>query len=218
MQLYDEATQDLLTSVNDSNRDSVLCAVTALVLGFFETMSPLSSHRRVHVAGSRALIRECGWTSKTPGLGGACFRISISAELLNCVRYNWSLSWDPNTWGVDMDMDHCHAPSGSSEDFWSHRILYICAKVVIFQASLCQSLGLSNDAARAQHNDRFQEWGLYSSWCDHWEKSVPKSMAPLGYLQPWQTNSKSAFPEVMWVPVHLGLRIICTSTDFFQDS
>jgi hypothetical protein len=197
IQLYDEATQDLLHSIHDSNRDSVLCTVSALVLGFFETMSPPSSHRRAHIAGSRALIRECGWTAKTPGLSGACFRLSISAELLNCVRYNWSLSWDPNTWGVDMDIGHSHAPSGISEELWSHRILYICAKAVVFRAS-CQSQGLSNDAVgTTQLNDRFQEWSLLNGWCDHWEKSAPRSMAPVGYLQPWQTNSKSEFPEVM---------------------
>ncbi|OQD84955.1 hypothetical protein PENANT_c011G09810 [Penicillium antarcticum] len=197
MQLYDEATQDLLNCIHDSNRDSVLCAATALALGFFETMSPLSSHRRAHIAGSRALIRECGWTSKTPGLGGACFKISISAELLNCIRYNWSLSWDPNTWGIDMNMDHCHAPSESSEDAWSYRIFYICAKVVIFQASF-RSQYLSNNATGAtQLNDQFQEWSLYNNWCENWEKSAPRSMAPLGYLQSWQTNSKSAFPEIM---------------------
>ncbi|KAJ5747282.1 uncharacterized protein N7511_008978 [Penicillium nucicola] len=197
MQLYDEATQDLLNSVHDSSRDSVLCAVVALVLGFFETMSPPSSHRRAHIAGSRALIRECGWTSKTPGLGGACFRISIGTEILNCVRHNWSLSWDPNSWAINMDTNHYHASNGNNDDLWFHRIFYICAKVVIFQASF-HSQRLSNDSTGAtQLNDRYQEWDLYNGWCDNWEKSTPRSMAPLGYLQPWQTDSNSAFPGIL---------------------
>ncbi|CRL29285.1 Fungal transcriptional regulatory protein, N-terminal [Penicillium camemberti] len=192
---YDAATRDLLNAIHDPNRDSVLCATAALALGFSETMHTRSKHNGDHNAGSRALIRECGWTAKTPGLGGACFRISVSAELLNCMRYNWILSWDPNTWGVNMDMDHSQATSGGNQDLWHHRILYIFARVMTFQTSSRSSHGLSDDSARAiQPND--QEWITHNRWCEQWAKYIPRSLVPLGHLQPWQTSSNSVFPEI----------------------
>lgn len=198
--LYDEATRALLNAVHDSNRDSVLCAIVAVVLGFSESLTPLSMQHGDHIAGSRALIQECGWTAKTPGLGGACFRISISAELLSCVHHNWTLSWDPDTWGVDIDMDDVQANIGGNHDVWHHRILYICAKALILGSSLLQSQHLSDHGARAdQLNNLFQEWALYTRWCDQWEKLIPRSLVPLGYLQPWQNVSKSVFPEVWYV-------------------
>ncbi|KAJ5817898.1 hypothetical protein N7447_007906 [Penicillium robsamsonii] len=194
---YDDATRDLLNAMHDPNRDSVLCATAALALGFSETMPTSSRHNGDHRAGSRALIRECGWTAETPGLGGACFRISVGAELLNCMRYNWTLSWDPNTWGVNMDMDQSHATNGGNQDIWHHRILYIFAKVITFQASSGQSHGLGDDAARTIQHDH--EWMIHNRWCDQWAKSIPRSLVPLGHLQPWQTGSNSAFPEVWLV-------------------
>ncbi|KAJ5178027.1 uncharacterized protein N7500_000726 [Penicillium coprophilum] len=194
---YDEATRDLLNAIHDPNRDSVLCATVALALGFSETMPASSRHDGDHRAGSRALIRECGWTAKTPGLGGACFRISVSAEMLNCLRYNWTLSWDPNTWGVNMDMDLSQATNGGNQDIWHHRILYIFAKIMTSQASSRQSHDLGDDAARAIHQNH--EWIIHNKWCDQWAKSIPRSLVPLGHLQPWQTSSNSAFPKVWLV-------------------
>ncbi|CAP95451.1 Pc21g05540 [Penicillium rubens Wisconsin 54-1255] len=192
---YDAATRDLLDAVRDPNRDSVLCATAAIALGFSETMPSQPRHTGDHSAGSRALIRECGWTAKTPGLGGACFRISISAELLKCMRYNWTLSWDPDTWGVNMDMDHPDATNWGNQDLWHHRILYIFAKVMSLPASSGPSHSLDDDSARAiQLNDH--EWITHDRWCEQWAKSIPRPLAPLGHLQPWQTTSKSVFPEV----------------------
>lgn len=199
---YDAATRDLLNAIHDPNRDSVLCATAALALGFSETMQNGSRHNGEHSAGSRALIRECGWTAKTPGLGGACFRMSVSAELLNCMRYNWTLSWDPNTWGVNMDMDHSQATNGGNQDLWHHRILYIFARVMTFQVSSRSSHRLSDDVARAiQPND--QDWITHNRWCEQWAKSIPRSLVPLGHLQPWQTSSNSVFPEVWYVLYYL---------------
>ncbi|KAJ5782845.1 transcriptional regulator family: Fungal Specific TF [Penicillium paradoxum] len=196
MRYYNEATQDLLNSMHDENRDSVLCATVALALGFYETMSIQLKNSRNHIAGSRALIRECGWSAKTPGLGGACFRISLSAELLNCLRHNWTLSWDPHTWGINMDIDYVQGLNGGNQDLWYHRILYTFAKVLNFQASSRSSYEFGNEDVASNMQLNEQEWMLYNRWCDQWMKSIPRSLAPLGYLQPWQTSSKSGFPEV----------------------
>lgn len=194
---YDSATQDILNAVHDPTRDSVLCATTALVLGIYETMSPRSTCPMNHIAGSRALIRECGWTAKTHGLGGACFWTSVCMELLICLRHNWAVSWNPDTWDVNMDMDHMH----NAEQVWLHRMLYICSKIANFRLSVRQLSGADGHAIHT--SGLFQEWNLYNSWCDQWAKFVPRSMIPLGYLQPWQNNSKSAFPTVWYVIIFL---------------
>ncbi|CAL5870579.1 uncharacterized protein PFLUO_LOCUS4818 [Penicillium psychrofluorescens] len=193
---YDSATQDILNAVHDPTRDSVLCATTALVLGIYETMSPRSTCPMNHIAGSRALIRECGWTAKTHGLGGACFWTSVCMELLICLRHNWAVSWNPDTWDVNMDMDHMH----NAEQVWLHRMLYICSKIANFRLSVRQLSGADGHAIHT--SGLFQEWNLYNSWCDQWAKFVPRSMIPLGYLQPWQNNSKSAFPTVWLISGH----------------
>ncbi|KAJ5619966.1 hypothetical protein N7510_003950 [Penicillium lagena] len=187
---YDSATRDILNAVHDPNRDSVLCATTALVLSIYETMSSRSTNPMNHIAGSRALIRECGWTAKTQGLGGACFWTSVCMELLSCLHHNWAVSWNPDTWHVNMDMDHMHHP----EQVWLQRMLYICSKIANFRRSVRQSPGADGHAIHT--SGMFQEWSLYTNWCDQWAKLVPRSMMPLGYLQPWQSNSKSAFPTV----------------------
>ncbi|KAJ5327501.1 transcriptional regulator family: Fungal Specific TF [Penicillium brevicompactum] len=192
-----EATEALSGAIHDPSRDSVLCATIAMVLGFSASMSPHSMRWEDHLAGSRALIRECGWTAKTPGLGGACFRISISAEILSCVRHNWALSWNPDTWGVDIDMENAQSNMSGGHDLWHHRILYICAKVLMLRTCLRQNQNMGEEVTGENGlTDLFQEWVLYSRWCDQWEKSVPRALVPLGYLQPWQAKSKSVFPEV----------------------
>lgn len=196
---YEAATHDLLNAVHDPNRDSVLCTTVALVLSAYELMNPQcpqSSSSGNHIAGSRALIRECGWTAKTPGLGGACFWISVSMELLSCLQHNWSLSWNPDTWGVDMNMDQVQ-PFWKGEDQWLHRIIYICAKVANFRVSVQHRLSSNDPSSRsAQLDEAVQEWNHYSAWCEQWITSIPRSMKPLSHMQPWQADSKSVFPSI----------------------
>jgi hypothetical protein len=199
---YSEATRQLLTAMHHPYRDSVLCATTALALGFFETMSSHMTHNSQHSAGSRALIRECGWTSETPGLGGACFRISVSAELLECMRHNWTLAWDPDTWGINMQMNHAQDTNESRQDIWYHRILYAFAKVVAFRASSRQPQGFEGDNPGAAMELKEREWARYNGWCVQWADSVPRSLVPLGYLLQWPTNSE-VFPEILYVCDHL---------------
>jgi len=195
---YEAATQDLMSAMQDPNRDSVLCAVASLALSVFEALSPKQAQTN-HIMGSRALIHECGWTAKTSGLGGACFWISVGMELLSCLHHGWTLSWDPDTWGVDMDMAHIHS-LGKGEDIWFHRILYICAKIANFRVSKQQLLSSTGSSMNtAQFHDTMQEWNLYSAWGDQWEQSIPQSMKPLGHLQPWQTGSRSSFPTIWYV-------------------
>lgn len=196
---YDAATQDLMMALHDPNRDSVLCTTIALILGYFEMMSPQPASKVNHIPGSRALIHECGWTARTPGLGGACFWNSVGMELLGCLQHRWPISWKPDAWGVDMDMDQVQ-PIWKGEDIWLHRIIYICAKVqdLLVSVRQIQSLGDST-APDSQLNDALQEWNQCKVWCDQWFHTLPRSMKRLGHVQPWQTDTHSSFPKIWYV-------------------
>ncbi|KAJ9304985.1 transcriptional regulator family: Fungal Specific TF [Paecilomyces variotii] len=193
---YNIVSRQLLTCLQDPDRDTVLCATTAVILNVYEVMCEKAMQRMNHIAGARALIKECRWDAKTPGIGGACFWLNVGMELLSCLHFNWKMAWDPDTWGVDMNMSLVPGGITGDEELWTHRIVYICAKIANFRSSVPQFQGPDRVAHDIRISQRCQEWNTYKSWCDEWAKNVPRSMMPLGYLQPWQTNSKSSFPEV----------------------
>ncbi|KAJ5106883.1 hypothetical protein N7456_003558 [Penicillium angulare] len=189
---YLVATQDLLHAMQDPNRDSVLCATAALILSTYEVMCPQSVMK--HIAGSRALIRECGWTAKTPSLGGTCFWISVTMELLSCLDKGWPLSWDPDTWGVDMNMTQ-NQPFWKGDDHWLHRIIYICAKIANFRVAIQHLQSAVDTRSRnTRLHEAVPEWNHYNALCEQWITSIPRSMKPLSLPQPWQ-GSKSGFPK-----------------------
>ncbi|KAJ5159878.1 uncharacterized protein N7482_006882 [Penicillium canariense] len=176
---YDSATRDLMNAMQDPNRDSVLCTTAALALSIYEIMAPQQTPAANHIAGSRALIRM---------------------ELLSSLHYKWMLSWNPDTWGVDMDMrQHQHQahPFGKAEDLWLHRIIYICAKVANFRIATqsLQSLDGSMDHAN-ELSDAFLEWSHCDSLCEQWFENAPRSLKPLGIVPQWQTEPRSAFPTI----------------------
>jgi Fungal specific transcription factor domain len=194
---YDAASRDFLACLQNPNRDTVLCATTAVILNVYEVMCESAMRRMNHIAGARALIKECRWNGRAPGLGGACFWLNVGMELLSCLHFNWQLAWDPDTWGIDITIEP--TPPGTiagHEEIWTHRMVYICAKIANFRASVSIFHDSDSNAYRARISQRCQEWTTYKGWCDEWAKHVPLSMTPLGHLQPWQTHSKSSFPEI----------------------
>jgi hypothetical protein len=100
---YDTATRGLLKSLQNPNRDTVICATTAVILNVYEIMSERALQRMNHIAGARALIKECGWSARSTGIGAACFWLNVGMELLSCLHFNWQVAWEPDDWGVDMD-------------------------------------------------------------------------------------------------------------------
>ncbi|KAL1902326.1 hypothetical protein Sste5346_001302 [Sporothrix stenoceras] len=98
---YDTATTQLLQSLRNPDRDIVECATTAVVLNVYEIMSEKPNERMNHIAGARALIRECGWDARSKGIGAACFWLNIGMEVLSCLAFNWPTAWDPDQWGLD---------------------------------------------------------------------------------------------------------------------
>ncbi len=146
-----------------------------------------------HIAGARALIKECGWNANSVGVGAACFWLNVGLELLSCLHFNWQVAWNPDAWGLDMDFSRPTGPG--REEIWTYRILWILAKAANFRASTTlRPSDPPQDHMRIQ--SRYEEWKSLMEWCDAWNSSIPRTMQPLGRLYPYQQTSKSLFPEV----------------------
>ncbi|KAF2188100.1 hypothetical protein K469DRAFT_684858 [Zopfia rhizophila CBS 207.26] len=191
---YDTATRYLLNSLQNPNRDTVICATTAVILNVYEIMCERALQRMNHIAGARALIKECGWNARSTGIGAACFWLNVGMELLSCLHFNWQVAWDPDEWGVDMDFSR-ETESGR-EEVWTYRIVYIVAKVANFRASIPRTQDSSPRNEQLRLQNRYAEWKRLKDWADAWNENIPRTMHPMAYLYPGQTLSGSAFPEV----------------------
>lgn len=98
---YDTATTQLLRSLQNPERNTVECATTAVVLNVYEIMSEKPAARMNHIAGARALIRECKWDARSTGIGAACFWLNVGMEILSCLAFNWATAWNPDDWGIN---------------------------------------------------------------------------------------------------------------------
>lgn len=194
MHYYDTATRHLLNSLQNPNRDTVICATTAVILNVYEIMCERALQRMNHIAGARALIKECGWNARSIGIGAACFWLNVGMELLSCLHFNWQVAWDPDDWGVDMDFTR-ETESGR-EEIWTYRIVYIVAKVANFRASIPRHQEPTSRDNQIRLQNRYAEWRKLKDLCDAWNENVPRTMHPMAFLYPGQTISQSAFPEV----------------------
>ncbi|KAI1340292.1 hypothetical protein F5Y15DRAFT_53385 [Xylariaceae sp. FL0016] len=192
---YDTATTQLLRSLQNPERNTTECAATAVILNVYEIMSEKPTQRMSHIAGARALIRECGWNAKSEGLGAACFWLNVGMELLSCLAFNWQTAWDPDQWGVDMDFST--EKETGNEEIWVHRIFYIVAKIANFRASVPKFQEPSPHDEQIRLHARANEWQRLKNMCDDWNKACPRPMHPFGYLHPsQQANAKSLFPNI----------------------
>ena len=195
---YDSATRILLRQLQNPYRDTVICATAAVILNVYEIMCERALQRMNHIAGARALIKECGWNAQSTGVGAACFWLNVGLELLSCLHFNWQVAWNPDDWGLDMDFSRPTGPG--REEIWTHRIMWILAKVSNFRASTTtRSSDPPQDHMRI--HSRYEEWKRLKDWCDAWDSSIPRTMQPLGRLHPYQQSSKSLFPEVWSVSI-----------------
>ncbi|KAF2703223.1 hypothetical protein K504DRAFT_474084 [Pleomassaria siparia CBS 279.74] len=187
---YDTATRYLLQSLQNPDRDTIMCATTAVILNVYEIMCEKALQRMNHIAGARALIKECGWNARSTGVGAACFWLNVGMELLSCLHFNWQIAWNPDEWGVDMDLQR---ETGSGrEELWTYRIVYIVAKVANFRASIPRN----QESAQHTMQQRCAEWQRLKDLADAWNDGIPRTMHPMAYLPPGTTLSGSAFPEV----------------------
>jgi hypothetical protein len=191
---YDKASRYLLRALQNPDRDSVICATTAVILNVYEIMTEKALPRMNHIAGARALIKECGWDARSTGIGAACFWLNVGMELLSNLHFNWQASWHPDTWGLDLDLSQ--ETEMCKEEVWTHRIVYICAKVGDFRATIPRQQESSPHNEAMRRRKRTEEWDYLRGLCDTWNTNVPRTMQPMAYLYPYQATSGSSFPEI----------------------
>ncbi|KAG9240352.1 hypothetical protein BJ878DRAFT_546339 [Calycina marina] len=201
---YDMATAQLLRCLQNPERDMTMCATTAVVLNVYEIMSERAQQRMNHIAGARALVKECGWSARSTGVGAACFWLNIGMEILSCLHFNWQVAWEPDMWGIDMDVSR--QISLGNEELWVHRMLYIIGKIANFRANIPRFREADPSAENDRQQSRFAEWQKLKDLCDNWNAKSPQSMHPMAVIHPSQTSTKSAFPEVwlLWQPPIVG--------------
>lgn len=194
---YAESNKLLLKALQNPDRDTGLCATTATVLNVYEIMSETALQRMNHIAGARALIKECRWDGSSVGVGGSCFWLNVGMELFSCLHFNWGVAWDPDTWNVDMTMNP-QLVAGNEED-WTHKILWILAKVTNFRSSTPRFQEQSVHAEQMRLQARLQTWLGLKQFADHWDECVPPTMHPMGLVPSYLTRSHSSFPEVFYI-------------------
>ncbi|OQO09325.1 hypothetical protein B0A48_04723 [Cryoendolithus antarcticus] len=191
---YDTATTYLLKNLQDPNRDTVICATTAVILNVYEVMSERALQRMNHIAGARALIKECGWNARATGIGAACFWLNVGLEVLSCLHFNWQVAWDPDDWFIDMDLSR--EMHNGREEVWTHRMLYIVAKVCNFRATVPRNADKNSRDNQIRTQQRYEEWMRLKGMADAWNENIPRTMHPMAYVFGYQTSNKSCFPEV----------------------
>ncbi|KIL86790.1 hypothetical protein FAVG1_10046 [Fusarium avenaceum] len=156
---YNTATTQLLRSLQNPDRNTAECATTAIVLNVYEIMSEKPPQRMNHIAGSRALVRECGWDAESTGIGLACFWLNIGIEVLNCLATNWQTTWNPDEWGMNFTTHNNNRDAEiTDEQTWVHRALYIVAKVTNFRASATKSDDMNPSDEQSWIGNRLSQW------------------------------------------------------------
>ena len=204
---YDTATRRLLKSLQNPNRDTIICATAAVILNVYEVMSERALQRMNHIAGARALIKECRWNARSAGIGAACFWLNVGMELLSCLHFNWQVAWSPDDWGVDMDMTR--ETRAGQEEQWTYKVIYITAKVANFRASIPRFQEPNPHLQAMRLQNRCEEWTKLKNLCDAWNENVPRTMHPIAVLLPHLTATKSNFPEIWYVSTLLDFFRTC---------
>ncbi|KAK4644239.1 hypothetical protein QC761_303030 [Podospora bellae-mahoneyi] len=177
---HDTSTSLLLRSLQNPDRNTDECCITAVVLNVYDIMNETEpsklpderstaqqrQQRLEHIRGARALIRENNYNAgSASSLARACFWLNVGLEVLSCLSFNWTTSWEPDDWGMDLefttwivgsssgngsviassepdrgdDLPSFSGPaaqaSSGDEELWAQRIIYILAKVINFRAS-----------------------------------------------------------------------------------
>ncbi|KAF4982062.1 hypothetical protein FZEAL_2249 [Fusarium zealandicum] len=194
---YNTATTQLLRSLQNPDRNTAECATTAIVLNVYEIMSEKPAQRMSHIAGSRALIRECGWNATSTGIGSACFWLNIGIEVLNCLATNWQTTWNPDEWGMDFDFSARNDRSDvADQQVWVHRILYMVAKVANFRGARIRSEDMNPRDEQLWIASRVSQWHELKNLCDDWNNNCPRTMHPFGYVKPSKTKARALFPRI----------------------
>lgn len=200
---YNTATTQLLRSLQNPDRNTAECATTAIVLNVYEIMCEKPAQRMSHIAGSRALVRECGWDARSTGIGLACFWLNIGIEVLNCLATNWQTTWSPDEWGMNLgSRSNNQDDEDEDEQVWVHRALYIIAKVANFRATASRPDDISPHNEQTWVRNRLSQWHELRNLCEGWNIHCPRKMRPFGYVKAEKSTSKSLFPGIWYVKYH----------------
>ena len=186
---YDEATGMLLKTLIIPQRNLSLCTLAALILNVYETMTERALQKMNHIAGARALVRECGWDAESVGIAAACFWLNVTTEILNCVLYKWSLAWHVEAWNYGL---HDQIQAGKviylrTREDWAHAAVYILARAVDFWA-------LQHYKTEESHVS-LEAWEKLNQIRAWWQVSCPPDFQGLtsgGSL----IEKASSFPEI----------------------
>ncbi|CAJ0550606.1 Ff.00g105360.m01.CDS01 [Fusarium sp. VM40] len=197
---YNTATTQLLRSLQNPDRNTAECATTAIVLNVYEIMSEKPPQRMNHIAGSRALVRECGWDAESTGIGLACFWLNIGIEVLNCLATNWQTTWNPDEWGMNF-ATHNNGQDAeiTDEQTWVYRALYIVAKVTNFRASATKSDDMNPSDEQSWIGNRLSQWYELKRLSDSWNARCPRIMQPIGYIKAARSAGMSMFPRIWMI-------------------
>lgn len=113
---------------------------------------------------------------------------------VDCLHFNWQVAWDPDDWGLDMDLSP--EMEAGREELWTYRMLYLVARITNYRAMIPRLHQTSPHDEQMRLQNRYIEWKSLKDLCDAWNDGIPRTMHPMAYLYPYQTPSKSAFPEV----------------------
>ncbi|KAK7415143.1 hypothetical protein QQX98_006087 [Neonectria punicea] len=193
---YNTATSQLLRTLQNPDRDMAECGITAGVLNLYEIMSEKPAHRMRHIGGARALIIECGWDARSPGIAAACFWQNMTMEVLICLSANWQTTWNPDDWGLDLDFfNEGDDKLGFDQDeAFVHRIIYIVAKVVDFRKTTRCPDDCSPNKDHNWLREQLGQWQELERLCNRWNDRCPRTMHPYGYMKASNSVHDSAFP------------------------
>jgi hypothetical protein len=155
------------------------------------------------------LLGEGGWDGSSTGVGGACFWLFVVNEVLTCLPRNQVVSLSPDEWAIDMKMTMTPRPesgqrgtggSGSEHEhqheIWVRRIFCVLAKVAYFRATEDESkLG----DQKHMSGERLPAWRGLEKMCWMWNKTCPRTMKHLVYVEAAESGTNSLFPYIWYV-------------------
>jgi hypothetical protein len=80
------------------------------------------------------------------------------------------------------------------DEIWTHRILYAVAKTANFRAAGTDSQLV--DSSHLNRQTRLVEWSELHSLLEFWNRSAPRTMQPMAFIEASKTHLPSTFPEV----------------------
>ena len=90
-------------------------------------------------------------------------------------------------------------PQAGNEEDWTHKMLWILAKVTNFRSSMPRFQEQTLHAEQVRLNNRLQTWLGLKQFCDKWAKCVPPTMHAIAVVPSYLTRLTSAFPEVWFI-------------------